>query len=319
MRIIVENGRILSHAVFRPMIIKTPVGIFKAAAIGSVVTSPDERGRGLSTNIIESCLEGASSADCDFAILWTDLFDFYRRLQFELAGSEVSILLSKKQLNPNLKAGYKYLDSSKIAPEALLRIYQSHTVNSHRSLEEVRQSLAIPNTKFASAWDHQGHLAAYAAIGKGADLDGYIHEWGGSISALLGLFQHLLEIENRDLRLIAPAHATNLLAKFREFACQEHRGYLGMIRILNPEALFSKIKRHARSIGIADLLLEAEAGTFKFGTTNQIYRSDSHGDLIQLLFGPEKPSQMGKFDAATAKILDRVLPIPIWIWGWDSI
>lgn len=326
MRVIAEEGRILSHAVFRPMIIKTPIGVFKAAGIGSVVTAPNERGRGLSTTIIESCLEGAAGADCDFAILWTDLFDFYRRMDFELAGSEVSVLLSQKSFlemalktGTDPKAGFKFLDSNKIAPEAMLRIYQSHTVNSHRSQDDIRLGLSIPNSRIATAWDNQGRMAAYAVIGKGADLDGYIHEWGGSVSALVGLFQHLLETEKRDLRLIAPAHSTALLAKLQEFGCQEHRGYLGMIRILKTDSLFSKIKRHARAIGISDLVLETDGTTFKFGFQNQIYKTDSKRDLVQLLFGPEKPSQLGKIDPATAKVLDRVLPIPLWVWGWDSV
>jgi predicted N-acetyltransferase YhbS len=321
MRVIAEEGRILSHAVFRPMIIKTPIGVFKAAGIGSVVTAPNERGRGLSTTIIESCLEGAASADCDIAILWTDLFDFYRRMDFELAGSEVSILLEQRNFaaSAHLKAGFTFLDSNKIAPEAILRLYQSHTVNSHRSQEDVRFGLAIPNSHVATAWDAQGKMAAYAVIGKGADLDGYIHEWGGSVSALMALFQYLIESKKRDLRVIAPAHSTGLLAKLREFDCQEHRGYLGMIRILKTDSLFSKIKRHARSIGVSDLVLEEDTGTYKFGYQNQTYRTDSKRDLVQLLFGPEKPSQLGKIDPATAKILDRVLPIPLWVWGWDSV
>ncbi len=326
MRVIAAEGRILSHAVFRPMIIKTPIGVFKAAGIGSVVTAPNERGRGLSTTIIESCLEGAASADCDFAILWTDLFDFYRRMNFELAGSEVSVLLEQttflaaaQKTAGGFKSGLKFLDSNKIAPEALLRLYQSHTVSSHRSQDDIRLGLSIPKARVATAWDPQGRMAAYAVIGKGADLDGYIHEWGGSVSALLGLFQQLLETENRDLRLIAPAHSTGLLAKLKELGCQEHRGYLGMIRILKTDSLFSKLKRHARSIGIADLVLEADGDTYKFGFQNHIYQTDSERDLVQLLFGPEKPSQLGKIDPATAKVLDRVLPIPLWVWGWDSV
>lgn len=326
MRVIAAEGRILSHAVFRPMIIKTPIGVFKAAGIGSVVTAPNERGRGLSTTIIESCLEGAASADCDFAILWTDLFDFYRRMNFELAGSEVSVLLEQttflaaaQKTAGGFKSGLKFLDSNKIAPEALLRLYQSHTVSSHRSQDDIRLGLSIPKARVATAWDPQGRMAAYAVIGKGADLDGYIHEWGGSVSALLGLFQLLLETENRDLRLIAPAHSTGLLAKLKELGCQEHRGYLGMIRILKTDSLFSKIKRHARSIGIADLVLEADGDTYKFGFQNHIYQTDSERDLVQLLFGPEKPSHLGKIDPATAKVLDRVLPIPLWVWGWDSV
>ena len=92
-----------------------------------------------------------------------------------------------------------------------------------------------------------------------------------------------------------------------------------MVRILKTDSLFSKVKRHARAIGISDLVLEEENGRFKFGYQGEIYSTDSKRDLVQLLFGPEKPSQMGKFDPATAKILDRVLPIPLWIWGWDSV
>ena len=38
-RIITENEEVLAHAVVRPMIIKTPAGLFKIAGLGSVVTS----------------------------------------------------------------------------------------------------------------------------------------------------------------------------------------------------------------------------------------------------------------------------------------
>ncbi len=317
MRVIIEDGKIVSHAVFRPMIVKTPVGVFKVAGIGSVVTSPDHRGQGHSTQIIDSCLEAAAAADCDFAILWTDLFDFYRRMDFELAGSEVTVMLDR-DLGPT--AGWKFLESSKVAPETLLRVFQQHSVSSHRSQEDVRLSLAIPNSTVMTAWEPNGRLAAYAVVGKGADLAGYIHEWGGSVTALLGLFSHLRNTLKCDLRLIAPSHATGLLSKLSNAGCPEHRGYLGMVRLLKTESMFSKIKRHARTIGISDLVLEEiEPGKFKFGHLDQIYMSDSKRDLVQLLFGPEKPSQMGKFDPTTAKVLDRVLPIPLWIWGWDSV
>lgn len=316
MRVIIENGQIVSHAAFRPMIVKTPIGVFKVAGIGSVVTSPDHRGQGHSTQIIDACLEAAAAADCDFAILWTDLFDFYRRMDFELAGSEVTVILDR-EVGP--KAGWKFLDSSKVAPDTLIRVFQQHSVSSHRSQEDVRLMLAIPNSTVMTAWDSNGRLAAYAVVGKGADLDGYIHEWGGSVSALMGLFSHLRTALNRDLRLIAPAHATGILSKLKDAGCIDHRGYLGMVRILKSESMFSKIKRHARVIGISDLVLEEDGGRFKFGHQDQVYTTESKRDLVQLLFGPEKPSQMGKFDPTTAKILDRVLPIPLWIWGWDSV
>ena len=79
-RIITENEEVLAHAVMRPLLIKTPVGLFKVAAIGSVVTSTDHRNQGLSTKTLESCIEAGRASACDFAILWTNLYDFYRRM-----------------------------------------------------------------------------------------------------------------------------------------------------------------------------------------------------------------------------------------------
>src|SRR5262245_44580133 len=91
-RIIKENNEILSHAVLRPLLIKTPIGMFKIAAIGSVVTDPRYRTQGLSSQIVEDCLEAARAQGCDFAILWTNLYEFYRKFGFELAGSEISYI-----------------------------------------------------------------------------------------------------------------------------------------------------------------------------------------------------------------------------------
>ncbi len=316
MRVITENGEIIAHAAMKPMIVKTPAGVFKVAGIGSVVTSDRHRNQGHSTRIIESCLEAAKNADCDFAILWTDLYDFYRRMGFELAGNEVSILIDR-DLAP---AGtYKFIDSNKIAPDSILRVFNQHSVSSHRTVEDIRTSLAIPNSRVSTAWDSTGKLVAYAVEGKGADLNGYIHEWGGSNSALLSLFSHMRAQQKRDLRLIAPGHAQNLVKNLVDRGCQEHRGYLGMMKILKTDSLFAKIHRQARALGFSDLVLDEQNGRFRFGRGSNVYSSDSHADLLRLLFGPETPSKLHAFDAATSELLDQVLPLRLWIWGWDSV
>lgn len=316
MRVIVESGKIVAHAVMKPIILKTPAGVFKIAGIGSVVTSDQHRNQGHSTRIIESCLEAAKQAECDFAILWTDLFDFYRRMGFELAGTEVSVLIDR-DLGP--ANGYKFVDSAKVAPDAILRVYNQHSVASHRTLEDIRASLAIPGTRVTTAWDVTGKLAAYAVEGKGADLNGYIHEWGGANSALIPMFSHMRATQKRDLRLIAPGHAQNLLSTLGELGCSQHRGYLGMIKILKYDLLFQKIHRHARTVGVSDLVLEERDGQFHFGRGSGVYSTDSATDLLRLIFGPEKPSALHAFDAATAEALDKTLPIRLWIWGWDSV
>lgn len=324
-RIIADGETIVSHAVYRPMILKTPIGVFKAGGIGSVVTSTEHRNQGHSSQIIESCLQAANEAHCDFAILWTNLFDFYRRLGFELAGGEIAVGLNENfaaKTDP-ADAGFKFVDSTKVAPDAILRVFNQHSVSSHRTLDDIRQSLNIPNSRVSSAWDATGKLVAYAVEGKGADLDGYIHEWGGAVTALLALFRHMRRTQGRDLTLISPAHARNLLTRLQDLGCRRHDGHLGMIKLLKTDSVFSKIKRHARMLGIDDLVLESSVGPnglrYHFGRGVHVYTSESAADITRLIFGPQKASEMYPFDEKSKEAFERVLPIPLWIWGWDSI
>ena len=118
MRIITEDEKVISHAVLKPIIVKTPVCIFKIAAIGSVVTQATHRGQGFSTKVIEECLAEAKAQDCDLSILWTNLYDFYRKLGFELAGNEVSFVIDQElgALSPT----YRYLDTHQVSSDAIL-------------------------------------------------------------------------------------------------------------------------------------------------------------------------------------------------------
>lgn len=83
LRFIGDGENILAHAAIKYLLIKNILGIFKVAAIGSVVTDPDHRNQGLSNKIIENCLMSAEQEGADFAILWTDLYDFYRKMGFD--------------------------------------------------------------------------------------------------------------------------------------------------------------------------------------------------------------------------------------------
>lgn len=317
MRIITENEEVLAHAVVRPMIIKTPAGLFKIAALGSVVTSSDRRNEGLSTKTIESCLEGARAHGCDFAILWTDLYDFYRRMGFELGGSEVSVLLDR-----DIQTGeqnLKFLESGKIAPEAIHRLYAQHTVTSLRTVDETRRYLQIPNSRVYTAWDANGQLKAYAIEGKGVDLDGYVHEWGGGVQALLSLFAHIRTTQKRNITIIVPGHSQNLIRSLEDQGLHINEGFLGMIKILNTTNLFSKIKRHARGLGVSDLVLDYTGGKYYLGVGQHVFMTDSERDVVRLIFGPQKPSEIHDFGPETSAIMEKVLPINMWVWGWDSV
>lgn len=316
-RIITENEKVLSHAVIRPMILKTPAGLFKVAGLGSVVTSSEHRNQGLSSKIIDSCLDAARSHGCDFAILWTNLYDFYRKMGFELAGTELSVLFDR---NVKIEAtNLKMMESNKIAPDAIHRLYSQHTVTSLRTVEETRKYLQIPNMRVYTAWDQNGILKAYAIEGKGADLDGYIHEWGGGVSSLMALFSHIRKSQNRPITIIVPRHSQNLIRTMSEQGLKLNDGFLGMVKILNPQNLFSKIKRHARAMGVNDLVLEMQGDKYYIGAGPNVFMTDSERDVVKLIFGPLKAREIHDFGPETAEAMEEVLPIPMWVWGWDSI
>lgn len=317
-RVIKEQDRFLSVAVMKPMVIKSPAGLFKVAGIGSVVTSPEVRNQGFSKQILEDCLNAARAHGCDFAILWTNLFDFYRKLGFELAGTEVAL-----EIPMNLKVteteDLRFMESTKVDPEAVLKLYNTHTTGCIRTAEDIRKFLQIPNTRFFTAWDKENRLQAYAAEGKGADLDGYIHEWGGGVSKLLPLVKFAAQHQKRPLTLIAPEHSANLIRQLQLAGARENHGVLGMIKILNPPNMLTKIKKFVRAMGYEDVVLEPRDGRYYIGYRDQIFSTDLETDLVRVIFGPLRASDLKVFDSTTAETFEKLFPISMWIWGWDSV
>lgn len=246
-RIIEENGQIISHAVLKNLLIKTPIAIFRVAAIGNVVTAPEFRNKGYSQKVIKDCLQIATEQGADIAILWTNIYDFYRKFGFELAGSETALIFNQP-FDTEVK-GLKYLQSNKVDPQSILRLYSQHAVGSIRNAADISRYLQIPKVQLYTAWDQNNQLQAYAVEGRGADLTNYIHEWGGSVSKLLALVSEIQKQKNDSITIITPSHSANLIRKAKEKGALVNEGYLGMIKLLNTKNLFFKIRRYARFLG----------------------------------------------------------------------
>jgi GNAT superfamily N-acetyltransferase len=316
-RVIVEDKKVLSHAVIKYLLIKTPIGFFKVAAIGSVITSESHRGQGLSKAVLDSCIQRATESGCDFAILWTNLFDFYRKLGFELAGLELSAIIEHPLSVPVMNL--KILETTHISPEAIYRLYAHHSVGTIRTVEDIRKNITIPGSRIYTAWDERNQLQAYAVEGKGVDLKGYVHEWGGGVSRLLPLFNHIREKQKDKLTVLIPAHSQNLISNLEQQGVFIHRGYLGMVKILHLGNLIAKIQRSARAKGIEDLLLEETAQGLKIGTRNNSVLLQGERDLPRLFFGPFQSQDIPGLEPRSIEVMDQLFPIPMWVWGWDSV
>lgn len=318
--IIEEEDQLLSHAAIRYILIKTPQAVFKVAAIGSVVTSSEHRRQGHSHKLLQLCLEKARSEKADLAILWSDLVSFYQKIGFQLSGSEMSFLFDRPLLLEAPKEPLKFIEGDKLSPEALLKCYSKHTVSSVRTLEDIKNYLKIPNSRIYSAWNSRGQLEAYAVEGKGADLSGYIHEWGGNVTSLLHLVQHIQTVSQKPITLIAPQHSQGLIRKLQKLKVPMHHGHLGLIKPLNVSEIIQKVIRHARAQGVSDLVLTPNPdGTFLFGVGQSVCQIPSEQHLTTLLFGPIPDNFWMNFSEEKQEILQRILPMHLWIWGWDSI
>lgn len=315
-RVMTHNDQFISHSVVKPMIIKSPRIIYKAAGIGSVVTHENYRNQGLSQKILQECLTVAEQQKCDFAILWTNLHDFYRKIGFELGGTEISSAIQNEFPAP--VTGLRYSSEKNVSAEAINRLYSHHMVGTVRTPEEVKQYLKIPQTNLFTAWKADGTLAAYAVEGKGADLHNYIHEWGGNVPELLSLLSHIRKTKNQTITIITPLHAHNLNNQLKTIATQ-FDGFLGMIKLIDEEGFFGKIKRAFRAEGISDFVLERRGNGYLFGLGTDLLIVNHQEDMIRLLFGPVDFKVLDFQNPKSPEIIAKILPLPLWIWGWDSV
>ena len=317
MSIITEDEKIISHAVLKVLIIKTPHAIFKVGAIGSVFTDPEHRQKGHSRKNVENCIALAQKQDCDLVILWTDKFDFYRKLGFELAGFDYSYLY--ENIAPIKSKNLRFMIGNNIDPMALQKLYSQHTVHAIRNLDDFKNYLKIPNSNLFTAWDQNNQLVAYAVEGKGADLINYVHEWAGQVDALLDLFQYIRTQKNEVITIMTPAHSTNLRKKISNVATLSHQGYLGMLKIVSKDGLLNKIKKAFRAEGFEKIVFEQQEQHCVFGFGQDLYTLKNEADLVRLLFGPLNINSLNFISSDSKQKLSTLLPMPLWIWGWDSI
>src|SRR5690606_38318025 len=104
----------------------------------------------------------------------------------ELAGSEIHLKITER-FQPPQWSEFKIIKGTQIDPQAIMRLYSLHRVATLRKASDFQAHIQIPNSRIYTSWNSDGSLAAYAVEGKGADLDGYIHEWGGGVRALSAL------------------------------------------------------------------------------------------------------------------------------------
>ena len=317
-KVISVDNQIASHAVSKNLIVITPTGLFSIAAIGNVTTDPSHRNKHYASKIVESCVESSKKRNCDFSILWTDKYALYQKLGFELAGYEVNLQISKPLQAPPLNL--KILNTKKVSPQAILNLYTRHTSRTLRTIDDIRLYLDIPNSNLYTAWTEDNQLVAYALEGRGKDLGGYFHEWGGDVPHMTYLLSQIQKNYKSVFNLIAPAHSQNLIRSLINEGASSTTGFLGMINVNSFDGIFEKLIRYGRYFSVNDLVLKQTGeGEYLFGLGEDTYVIEGKKDMTQFIFGPADNKIINSFSPEVKEAYEKILPMPMWVWGWDSV
>lgn len=207
---------------------------FRAGLIGSVATDASCRGIGLGARLLEGALAHLRERGCLFAMLWADEPGFYERRGFVRFGSERNHVL-----DPHVVGIPEGLEGRvrPFEPGDLARVHELHAAHSQRierTQEELRQLLAIPGMTIL-VHEQAGEVDGYACAGKGGDLQGVVHDWGGAPGVVLSLAHAHATALDHPVVVLGPEPGSPHSSFFEQAGMFASTGILGMGVLLDVD------------------------------------------------------------------------------------
>lgn len=193
-----EGNQLVAGAGVRVVDLKIPnKSTVKVALIGAVVTEPASRGRGLASTIVTQALSWAESQGACLALLWGSEHRLYQRLGFEFFGQQTQFSLDRISA-PRSSA----IQVHRGWNSRLFQLLQNRSTGlvlkeSDRPWYEAHRNVE---------WFYTGNPnqpTAYAALGRGIDLPGLVHEWGGNTECLVEILKEI-HTKNPKALLLGP-------------------------------------------------------------------------------------------------------------------
>ena len=226
---ICEGGQTLSACAVLERELIYPGGRVRVGFIGSVATHTDARGRGLATQLLCDAEDALRERGCEYALLWADEPEFYARRGYALDGEETDFLLNDVCLDvAPLGLSVRPLFAGE--EERLHDLYNGHGARVERSLDETKRLLACPQMRILLA-TRSGEVVSYVCFGRGADLGGVAHEWGGESEGVLACLADLLESSD-SVFVMAPGEPGAIGALLESCGAICAKGRLGMAKSL---------------------------------------------------------------------------------------
>jgi N-acetylglutamate synthase-like GNAT family acetyltransferase len=323
MRVIVEDGEVISHSAIYFSTIRSRDLAFKVGGISAVGTHPDHRERGLAGSVVRDCIEVMRERGCHLSFLWTDRHDFYRSFGYEPSGSFYLL----KPTASEFSDAPPDCDIVPYCPERLPEIISIHDrepFRTERTAEEYETFFSLSRTETLLAL-RDGKVSAYAARGRGRDLMGFMHDWGGEPRDLLRLAsEHVALSGADDIYVLAPTHENAFTDLLADLGVQKAYMKLVMLSVIDVDGLSSVVSDYVgKRLGRDFSIIQDEDGIkLVVGPreTGEEALVEPARMLASVIFGPEPPSSfLTGFSDETLRALDAALPIPLFIWGMDWV
>ncbi|GAB4345158.1 MAG: hypothetical protein Kow0099_25200 [Candidatus Abyssubacteria bacterium] len=318
MRVIVRAGEVVSHAAIYFSELRSGGLTFRVGGIGSVATHPAYRGRGLASAVLRDCLRIMRENRCHLSVLWTQRMDFYRPLGYELAGSEFLFRVRMSDFM-RIPCSCKVIPFSPQYLPAIKTIHERESLRTLRTSEEYEAYFRLPKATTLLAVKDDA-VTAYAIMGKGEDFRYCIHEWGGDTNDLLCLVREFaIASAIKEVLVLSPVAENPLARRFRQMQLPRTFEYLAMMCVTDIEGVSTLVRDHVRErIGKDFRVSEEESGVrICVGSEHAIVHPRT---LVRLLFGPDSASSLlPSLAPDTRRSLEKAFPIPLFIWGLDSV
>jgi GNAT superfamily N-acetyltransferase len=272
-----SGQRLVASASVRLAELRVPHGPLPVALIGAVVTEEEFRGQGLASETVARAIQWALQSKAAAVFLWGSEHSLYQRMGFELCGAQVriplaSILATRSKIAARVNEGWN---------PAIMKLLEKREQG--LVLQATDQPWIEAHKNVRWFWTGEASApSAYAAFGKGMDLAGLVHEWGGTPASCIEIFRSIHATAPDAALLGAPARMDFWQFEFEDSSIE----YLTMAKVLDPRAI------HAAYHGQAPLP----------------HFPVNPNDLPGAFFGP----------FVTGALPAGLYPVPLWLWGLDG-
>lgn len=231
------DGTLASACAWIARTLVTPSADLPVAIVGSVATLPEFRGKGLGTVTLERATAAAAADGAALTLLWADDPTWYQERGWVPFGSENIFVIEEAN-------AFLLPDPTEVRPMeardhgAVHALYSEHASRVARTADETATMLGVPSMQ-AHVCERDGKVVGYACMGRGEDLAGVVHEWGGEPDTVLPIINRIWidgEGQRERLFMMIPDTETDYLAYFKFVRANGAKGILAMAKLASTEA-----------------------------------------------------------------------------------